>query len=104
MLREELQAQSLQTLHFHRNRFIRSAHLMSELEQQRGDAAHPAASHADEMNAVMLAREKSRQTELSRHGFHAAAAGNFSTPSTPAAAGRLLQKLAPLSRHPSHTP
>ena len=46
---------------------------MSELEQERGDAAHPAAGDADQMNAVMLTGKKSRQTELSRPGFHAAA-------------------------------
>jgi hypothetical protein len=33
---------------------------MSELEQERGDATHPAAGHADKVNAVMLTGEKSR--------------------------------------------
>src|SRR5438105_10280159 len=43
MLREESQAQSLQTFYFYGNRLVRSAHLMPELQQERGDAAHPAA-------------------------------------------------------------
>src|SRR5256714_13827285 len=87
MLREELQTQSLQTFHFHRNRFVRSAHLMSELEQKRGDAAHPAAGHADQMNAMMLARKKSRQTELHPHRRHTAAAVCFFTRLTPPLSG-----------------
>ncbi len=94
MLREKLQTQSLQTFHFQRNRFVRSAHLVSELEQKRGDAAHPAAGHADKMNAVMLTREKSRQTELSRPGFHAAAVVYFSIVSTTAVAAFLVESLA----------
>ena len=67
---------------------------MSELEQERGDAAHPASSHADKMNAVMLTREKSRQTELSRPGFHAPAVVYFSIVSTTAVAAFLVESLA----------
>ena len=65
-----------------------------ELEQERGNATHPAAGHADKMNAVMLAREKSRQTELSRPGFHAAAVVYFSIVSTTAVAAFLVESLA----------
>src|SRR5205809_5020335 len=68
MLLEKLQTQSLQTFHFHRNRFVRSAHLMSELEQTRGDAAHPAAGHSTQMNAMMFACEKSCHTDLYQRG------------------------------------
>ena len=37
---------------------------MPELEQERGDAAHPAAGHADQMNPVMLARQQFLQIEF----------------------------------------
>src|ERR1700730_1852104 len=94
MLLEELQTQSLQTFYFHRLRFIRPAYLMSELEQERGDAAHPAAGHANQMNAMMFARKKSRETELSRPGFHAAAVVYFSIVSTTAVAAFLVESLA----------
>src|SRR5205807_8476934 len=94
MLLEKLQTQSLQAFHFHRLRFIRAAYLMSELEQERGEAAHPTAGHADQMNAVMFTREKSRQTELSRPGFHAAAVVYFSIVSTTAVAAFRVESLA----------
>src|SRR2546422_11300440 len=95
MLLEKLQTQSLQTFHFHRNRFVRSAHLMSELEQKRGDAAHPAAGHADQMNAMMLARKKSRQTELHPHRRHTAAVGYFFICSTPPLAAFFVGSFVP---------
>ena len=61
MLLEKLQAQSLQPFHFERARFIRSAHLVAELEQKRGDPAHPASGDTDEMDRVPLAGKKARQ-------------------------------------------
>ena len=67
---------------------------MSELEQERGNTTHPAAGHADKMNAVMLTGEKSRQTELSRPGFHAAAVVYFSIVSTTAVAAFPVESLA----------
>ena len=94
MLLEKLQTESPQTFHFHRNRFVRSADLMSELEQERGDAAHPAAGHADQMNAMMFAREKSRQTELHARGRHTAVFVYFSIVSTTALAAFLVESLA----------
>src|SRR5437879_13048868 len=67
---------------------------MSELEQERGDAAHPAAGHADQMNAMMLTCEKSRQTELHPHRRHTAAVVYFSIVSTTALAAFLVESLA----------
>ena len=66
---------------------------MSELEQERGDAAHPAAGHADQMNAMMLTCEKSRQTELHPRR-HTAAVVYFSIVSTTALAAFLVESLA----------
>src|SRR5438105_15166881 len=64
MLLEKLQTESPHTFYFHRNRFVRSAHLMSKLDQERGNTAHPAAGPADQMNATMVAGGNLRQTEL----------------------------------------
>ena len=42
---------------------------MPELEQERGDTAHPAPGHADKVNPVMLTSEQPWQIEL-RDGLH----------------------------------
>src|SRR5437773_10004789 len=50
MLLEKLQTYSQETFHFHRNRFVRFADLVYELELERGVAANHAAGLADPMN------------------------------------------------------
>src|SRR5215471_19111710 len=94
MLWEEFQAQPLQPLHFERDRFIRSAHLMTKFEQEGRDTAHPASGHTNEMDAVMLASKKTRQTELSRPGFHSTTLVYFSIVSTTALAAFRVESLA----------
>src|SRR5947207_15124016 len=86
VLLEKSQAQALQPFHFERNRFIRSAHLVAKLEQKGRDTAHAAPGHTDEVDAMMLARKKTRQIELGRPGFHLATLVYFSIVSTTALA------------------
>src|SRR5438046_8886647 len=96
MLLEELQAKALQTFHFQRNRFVRSAHLMPKLEQERCDPAHAAAGNTDEVNPMMLARKKSRQSELNAHGRHSAAVVYLPIVSTKGLRALLVARRAPL--------
>src|SRR5439155_1273812 len=74
------------------------AHVMRRVQsafaQERGNAAHPAAGHADQMNAMMFAREKLRQTELHARGRHTAVFVYFSIVSTTALAAFLVESLA----------
>src|SRR4029078_4222205 len=94
VLLEKFQAQALQPFHFERNRFIRSAHRVAELEQKGRHTAHSAPSHPNEMDAVMLARKKARQTELRRSDFHSAMLVYFSIVSTTALAAFRVDSLA----------
>ena len=48
MLRDESADQPLQPIRLERADFVGAAHLVPELEQKRGDAAHPAAGDADQ--------------------------------------------------------
>src|SRR5438477_2323782 len=65
MLVIKFQTESLQAFHLERNGLVRPAHPVTKLEQERGNATHPAAGNADQVNAVVFAREKSRQIEFS---------------------------------------
>jgi hypothetical protein len=94
VLLEKFQAQPLQPFHFERNRFIRSAHLVAELEQKARDTAHSASGYTDEVDAVMLAGKKARQTEVCRPGFHSATLVYFSIVSTTALAAFRVESLA----------
>src|SRR5947209_6729317 len=63
---EKFQTESLQAFHLERDRLVRATDVMAKFEQKRGNPAHPAAGHSDQVNAVMLACEKSRQIKISR--------------------------------------
>ena len=58
MLRMKAQPQPLQAIDFERTDLVGTAHVMPELEQKRGDTAHPAPRHPHQVNPVMLAREE----------------------------------------------
>ena len=60
------QAEPLQAIDFERADLVRAAHFVSELEQERRNAAHPAPGHADQMNPVPLAREELLADRLQR--------------------------------------
>ena len=77
---------------------------MSELEQERGDATHPASRHPNQMNPMMFAGEKSRQTELSPCRCHALVVVYFSIVSTTALAAFRVESLAALSDIPCRRP
>src|SRR5438477_11497863 len=64
MRRVETQSQGLETIGFDRRDLVGATHVMPELEQKRGDAAHPAPRHPDEMNPVMLAGEELSQIDF----------------------------------------
>jgi hypothetical protein len=77
---------------------------VSELEQERGNATHPAAGHADKMNAVMLTREKSRQTELSRTRFSCGSGRIFLHRFHHRSGGVSRRKFGRVLRHPLQAP
>ena len=52
------QTEPLQSICFHECDLVRTAHVVPELKQKRGNTAHPASGHTDQMNAVTLARQK----------------------------------------------
>ena len=64
MFAVKAQAEPLQPIRLQRSDFIRAAHFMPELEQKRGDPAHPAAGHADEMHPMPLLRQNFLQISL----------------------------------------
>ena len=64
MLRVKAQSEPLQTIDFERADLVRAAHLVPELEQKRGDPAHPAAGYTDQMNPVPLARQEFWQIDF----------------------------------------
>ena len=67
----EAQSESLQAIGFQRAHTIRAADLVSELEQERGNSAHPAPGDADQMNAMPLLRQAFLQVNFGRerHGI-----------------------------------
>src|SRR4051794_31336144 len=68
MLRVKAQAESLQTRGLQRSNAIGSAHVMAELQEQRGDPAHAAAGHAEQMNAMTLLRQAFLEISFGRRG------------------------------------
>ena len=66
MVMEKFQTESLQAFDLERDRLVRAADAMAKFKQKRCNPAHPAAGHSDQVNAVMLACEKSRQIKISQ--------------------------------------
>ena len=66
------QTETLQSIRLQGADFIRTANLVPELEQKRGDPAHSAPSHADQMNLVVLTYEQLRQVYFrgARHEWY----------------------------------
>ncbi len=66
MLCMKAKSEPLQAIGLERADLVGAAHVMTELEQEGRDAAHPAPRHADQMNPVTLAREELLQDRLQR--------------------------------------
>ena len=60
MLRSEAQPKSLEPIDLPGFHFVRAADIVSKLEKKRGNAAHAAAGHADQMDPVPLTRQHLR--------------------------------------------
>src|SRR5205085_9090264 len=57
MLGPKTQADPLQPIDFSRFHLVRAADIVPQFQKQRGDPAHSAPSHPDEMNSMALARQ-----------------------------------------------
>ena len=68
----ESQAELREPLGFERARLVRAAHIVPELEQERGDSAHPAPGNADQMDRVPLLGEEFLEIEFRRRRRHGA--------------------------------
>ena len=69
MVLVKTQTEPLQSICLHGAGFVGATNLVPKLEQKRGETAHPAASHTDKMNLMMLTREQFREVKL-RDGLH----------------------------------
>ena len=70
MLCVEAQTEPLEAISFKRSHAIRAADVVPQLKQERGNPAHSASGHADQMNAMPLLREAFLQVSFGRerHG------------------------------------
>ena len=83
MLQMKAETEALQPLGFYGQRFIGSAHRVAKLEQQRRDAAHPAAGDADQMHAMPFLRQEFLQIEIRRGHRVMYIAPSFRQPTPP---------------------
>ena len=68
MLSVKMQTEPLQAIGFLRADFIRTTDFVPELEQKRGQPAHPAPGHADEMNFVPRVSEHLCKIDIKLRG------------------------------------
>src|SRR5437763_1165047 len=97
VLGAKTQPEPLQAIDFPRFYFVRTANVMSQLEEQGRDAAHPAAGHADEMNPMALARQHLLQIQFrgEHHDLVAYIFPSFRPRARPRFSARDARKLAP---------
>src|SRR6266403_3620105 len=76
MLRVKIQTEPLQAIGLLRADFIRTTDVVPELEQKRGQPAHPAPGYADEMNFAPRPRKRAGKIDIKRCGH-----GSYISPS-----------------------
>src|SRR2546423_3062506 len=97
MLGAKTQAEALQPIDFPRFHFVRTANIVPQFQQQRGDPAHPAAGHPDEMNPMPFAGQHLLEIEFrgERHGSIGYIFPSFRQRARPRFSARDARKLPP---------